>query len=380
MSQSNIQLSGNAQISVITFGPYQGELWSAFGHNGVRVYDPDRNIDWIYDWGRFDFDQANFYWNFARGKLMYSIGRTQDFGRYKNRYVYEDRFVYEQVLNLTPQEVQRYFDYLENNNLPENQEYSYNYVFENCATRIRDITQEIVPNAEFNHSYKVPEKSVRDLMDDYLDYQPWGDFVIDIALADPIDEEARAETYMFLPDYIYLSFENSFIKSDSGNIPLIRKTNKIYEPKNEPVAVGWFTPINFFVLLFFVVGFITNKNFRTLKRTHWIDVILFSFVGFLGWWFTFLWFVTDHLSMYNWNLLWAIPLHLPFVFFLKREKWRPYLARFYRYTAILNVLILVFWALIPQPLHFALVPLILTMALRAFYISYDLGRIKLPKT
>ena len=78
-----IKLSEEAQISVITFGPYQGELWSAFGHNGIRVFDPLLDMDWMYDWGRFDFEQTNFFWNFARGKMLYSIGRTQKISRCK---------------------------------------------------------------------------------------------------------------------------------------------------------------------------------------------------------------------------------------------------------------------------------------------------------
>ena len=78
-----IKLSEEAQISVITFGPYQGELWSAFGHNGIRVFDPLLDIDWMYDWGRFDFEQANFLWNFSRGKMLYSIVRTQKYPNVK---------------------------------------------------------------------------------------------------------------------------------------------------------------------------------------------------------------------------------------------------------------------------------------------------------
>ena len=72
-----LELSPKASISVITFGPFQEELWSAFGHNGIRVYDPQSNIDWMYDWGRFDFEQTNFFWNFARGHMLYSMGRTK---------------------------------------------------------------------------------------------------------------------------------------------------------------------------------------------------------------------------------------------------------------------------------------------------------------
>ena len=96
-----IKLSDEAQISVITFGPYQGELWSAFGHNGIRVYDPLQDMDWMYDWGRFNFDQPNFFWNFARGKMLYSIGRTQKYPNVKSHYIKQNRSIKEQVLNLT---------------------------------------------------------------------------------------------------------------------------------------------------------------------------------------------------------------------------------------------------------------------------------------
>ena len=72
-SQS-IPLSENAQISVITFGPYQEELYSAFGHSAIRVSDPDQGIDRAYNYGIYDFDQPNFYLNFARGFLYYKLG------------------------------------------------------------------------------------------------------------------------------------------------------------------------------------------------------------------------------------------------------------------------------------------------------------------
>ncbi|MDH5609183.1 MAG: DUF4105 domain-containing protein, partial [Cyclobacteriaceae bacterium] len=91
-----IRLSDEATISVITFGPYQSELYSVFGHSGIRVKDPARNIDWMYDYGRFDFRQKNFYLNFAKGEMRYSIGRTKEFVRLRDYYISENRFVKEQ--------------------------------------------------------------------------------------------------------------------------------------------------------------------------------------------------------------------------------------------------------------------------------------------
>ena len=369
-----IKLSDEAKISVITFGPYQGELWSAFGHNGIRVFDPLLDMDWMYDWGRFDFEQTNFFWNFARGKMLYSIGRTQKYPNVKSFYIKQNRSVKEQVLNLSQAENQAFFNSLEHNNLPENRTYLYNYVYDNCATKIRDIIQEMVPTATLDLSFKVPKKSVRDLMDDYLSDQPWGDFIIDVALAHPIDNEASANTYLFLPDYVHLALEGGTIENIVDTLPLIKDSIAINVMKNEKRTQSTFDPFNTFVLLFFIVGFVTNQNFKNKKRTHWIDVLLFSLVGLFGWWFVFLWGATSHLSMYNWNLLWALPIHLPVIFFLNQPKWRKALSRAYKFIALLNLCLLLFWALIPQPLHMALIPLILTLVLRSFYISYDLNK------
>ena len=232
----------------------------------------------------------------------------------------------------------------------------------------------MVPKATLDLSFKVPKKSVRDLMDDYLSDQPWGDFIIDVALAHPIDNEASANTYLFLPDYVHLALEGGTIENIVDTLPLIKDSIAINVMKNEKRTQSTFDPFNTFVLLFFIVGFITNQNFKNKKRTHWIDVLLFSLVGLFGWWFVFLWGATSHLSMYNWNLLWALPIHLPVIFFLNQPKWRKALSRAYKFIALLNLCLLLFWALIPQPLHMALIPLILTLVLRSFYISYDLNK------
>lgn len=375
-SQGNLQLTKNAKISIITIGPYQQEIYSAFGHAGIRLTDSLLGINWIYDYGRFNFEQENFYWNFAKGKMLYSMGKTYDFNRYLQYYSSQKRYVYEQELNLRPEEVQAFFEYLENNNLPENKEYFYNYVYDNCASRIRDVVRDAISDTViFSTSYAKKGKTVRDLMHDYLIYQPWGELIIDMGLGLQIDQVATPEVYMFLPDYVYFAFEKGVIARDSIQDSLVKKTNVLFAAQREENIIGIFTPFNSFILLFFAVGLITNRNFKTLKRSHWVDVMLFTIVGIFGWWFVFLWFGTEHLSKNNWNLLWAFPLHIPLVYFLKNEKWKPVLARVYRWIAILLSLNLVFWVVIPQPLNQALIPLVLTLILRAFYISFDLSRL-----
>ena len=131
-------LSPQAEIRVMTMGPFQQELYSAFGHSAFRVTDPVNNYDLVYNYGVFDFQQKNFYYNFLRGKMLYKLGLAR-YNRFQPRYARENRYVYEQVLNLSQEEKQIVFDFLKNNSKPENRDYMYNYVMDNCATKIRDV-------------------------------------------------------------------------------------------------------------------------------------------------------------------------------------------------------------------------------------------------
>ncbi|WP_425389783.1 DUF4105 domain-containing protein [Ekhidna sp.] len=376
LSQAQIQLSEEAEIAVITIGPYQGEVWSAFGHSGIRIKDSERRIDWFYNYGLYDFEQENFFLNFAQGLLKYKVGVTR-YDRVFRFYKSQNRFIKEQYLNLTYEEKQRFFDFLQTNVQPENAEYLYNYVYDNCATKIRDVTEELYfGRIEFDFSYKTEGKTIRDLMDDYLEYQPWGDFAIDLGLGTQIDKEASAYQYMFLPDYVYLAFSGAKISRDSIAVSLVKKEIESFTPKKEQFSNGLFTPFNTFVLLFFVVGLITHRNLKSGKRSIWVDKLLFSIVGFAGWWVVFLWFGTEHLSQPNLNILWAIPFHFPFIFFAAKEKYRQFFRRYFKVTAYWYCVLLIVWMLLPQPLHQSLVPLVLTLVLRSFYIGYDLRRSK----
>ena len=367
-------LSDQAQISMVTIGPYDPELWSSWGHCGIRVHDPLRRLDWMYDFGRFSFEQESFYWNYAKGTTFYSIGRFDDYERIRTHYLAQNRWVYEQVMDFTPAEVQRVFNYLEENNKPENREYLYNYVYDNCATRLVDVVDEVLGDkVSYDQSFMQEGQTIRDLMDEGLEYQPWGDLLIDMLLGYQIDKEADFREYLMMPKYIQESFKGAIIDRDSVQVPLVRQAIP-YEAGSQELSNGLFTPFNTFVIVFFVVGLITNRNFKTQRRSKWLDALLFSVVGLLGFVMLFLWFGTEHLSKYNYNLIWAIPFHLPAIWLLLSERFRPFLVRYFRFTGVLYACVLVFWVLFPQNLHQALIPFILTLVLRAFYISYDVGK------
>ena len=176
-------LSPEAEISVYTLGPFQAELYSAFGHSAYRVFDPVHEWDMIYNYGIFDFNQPNFYLNFAKGDPFYMLG-VQHYEQFKNAAIGENRSIVQQVLNLNQEEKQNLYNFLQWNAQPENRNYYYNYIYDNCATKIRDVIDSLfVGQVQYDYSYVIDGVTFRDLMDMYLEEQAWGDFGIDICLA-----------------------------------------------------------------------------------------------------------------------------------------------------------------------------------------------------
>ena len=76
-----ITLSPEATVSVITPEPGQEQIFTIYGHSAIRIHDPANNLDTVFDYGIFDFQDPNFSLNFAKGYLRYMVG-----GRNFNRF------------------------------------------------------------------------------------------------------------------------------------------------------------------------------------------------------------------------------------------------------------------------------------------------------
>ncbi|MCZ8355129.1 MAG: DUF4105 domain-containing protein [Cyclobacteriaceae bacterium] len=352
-------LSAEAKISVLTFGPYQGELYSAFGHSAIRVYDPVLGIDDAYNWGVFDFDQPNFYLNFAKGFLYYKLG-VFSYERMRDYYVYFNRYVHEQVLNLSEEEKQKLYQYLLWNAKPENQNYRYDYFYNNCATKVRDVLITVFDKqVNFDGSYINTDYTIRQLTDLYLQQQPWGDVGIDICLGLPMDKQATPFEYMFLPDYIESGFNHASLNGKA----LVAETKLVYESVAEVEERSWFTPTWLFSALAAFVFVISWVDYKRRKTNKLVDFTLFFVLGIIGCLLFFLWFFTDHkAAAVNFNLLWAFPLHLLFAFsqFGKNSLSKMYTT----FALILTTVTLVGWSFWPQQLNTMLIPLVILIWIR----------------
>ncbi len=359
------QLSPQAEIRIITGGPYQGELYSAFGHSAVRVYDPVAGLDLLYNYGVFDFEQPNFYLNFARGRLNYQLA-TGSYRGFIAAYRAEGRYVKEQILNLNPGQKQAYFNFLQVNALPENRTYAYDYFYDNCATRVWEgLKAALGPSLRLNSQYVATGPSIRDLCDDYLRLQPWGDVGIDLCLGLPMDKKASAYEHMFLPDYLHLAMSRAEVRDSTGWRPLVRQEVQTLAAQAQAVQGTAFRPwMAATLLLILGVGLSLWGGSRG-GFNLWFDGLFFSLLGILGWLLLGLWLLTDHrAAAQNFNLLWALPLWFPALYLLlKNRKYH----RLWLFAGIWYLLVLLSWLLWPQDLHLAFLPLAGLAAYRSFY-------------
>ena len=174
-------LSDSAFASLITCGP-GNDYYLAFGHTSIRVCDPASGIDRVYNYGTFDFDTPNLYWNFVRGYLNYCVSACS----YRNfvlSYQYEGRSLVEQRLRLTPDECRRLFDALEDNCLPDKRFYLYDFFRDNCATRARDMIVNALDNPSlFVNRTTDTNRTYRQMIYPYTVRLKWWQFGVDMLL------------------------------------------------------------------------------------------------------------------------------------------------------------------------------------------------------
>lgn len=361
-------ISDSTSISVMTLGASQVELYTAFGHSAFRVLDHKTGIDLVFNYGIFSFNQPNFYLNFARGKLLYKLGvnRYEDF---RDAYIEEERSIVEQRLNLTADEKRQLYAFLINNAKPENRDYYYNYIYDNCATKIRDVVEEVFKGrVAFDYSYVTEDLTFRQLMDLNLGQQPWGDLGIDICLGTGIDKVATGYQYMYLPEYIEKAFSKATLKRGDSLVPLVSDTDIVFSPKaSMDSQASFITPMFLFILVFAIVGFSTHQEWKTGARRKWLDFFLFFVTGFVGLLLLFLWFGTDHISQYNFNLLWAFPAQMVIAFYAFSDQPPAWLRTYLLSIVVLLGLLIVCWGFLPQMLHLSLVPIMLSIGIRALY-------------
>ena len=352
--------SSRLRISLLTCTPGE-ELYSTFGHSAFRVIDSNSVTDLVYNYGTFNFNDDGFYIKFIRGKLLYYVSE-EHFHDFAAQYRYENRGITEQVLNLSGTEKKVIRNFLNNNIKEENKFYKYDFFFDNCTSRLRDIIKKQQDSVFCNKPVMPPGSRFRQAIHEYLDRsgKAWSKLGIDILLGLPCDAVMTAEQMQFLPDNLMKSLDSS-----NNDHRLVLREENLYPIKETNDKGSFFTPLVVFSLLFvFIIamGFIKNKFTHAFLQGF--DGILFFLTGALGIVLILMWTCTDHsMCKNNFNLLWAWPTHFIMAFFVNSKK--QWVKRYFVFYGLMMMVLLLAWFFLPQQMNNALIPLVLLLIYRS---------------
>ncbi len=353
-------LSKEAEISILTCSP-GSELYSLFGHTAIRVSDPSLRFDQVFNFGTFDFETPGFYLKYAQGLLPYQLA-VSSYPFFLSGYQRENRTVYSQTLKLDSLEKQTLFDLLLENYRPENRSYLYNFLFDNCTTRSRDIVQKSLPSSITWHLANT-DKSFWNLLDEYLRISPWVKWGIHTILGQPGNRKATTFEYMFLPDYLMYGLDSA---TYNGN-PLVEKTEILYQAPPPKISNPWyFSPWFVFSSGILLLILLLQKQ-KNLKLLNTITLLFFLFTGIVGALIVFLGFFTEHpITAPNWNILWANPLNLIAMWFIFSRQFPRIIRGYLNLYLILLAIAIPVWFLAQPAVPLASFPVIVMMIYLCF--------------
>lgn len=360
----------SVRISLLTCAAGQ-EIYSLFGHTAIRYENYTRGIDAVFNYGIFNFNAPNFVFRFALGETDYQLGAS-DFERFAAEYNYLERDVWQQVLNFTPEEKERLIALLEENYRPENRVYRYNFFYDNCATRPRDLIEKAI-DGNLQYADNMTDTNIgisfRDLLHKYSEGHPWSRFGMDLCMGSKADKPIDRRLMMFVPFYVQEYFNKAqIIDKEKQARPLVLTEEKIIiTGDGEPVQSSeGFTPMQAALLLFILVCGATIYGLRRGKTLWGIDLVLFFAAGVAGCILAFLALFSEHPAVSPNYLLFVFhPLHLfclPWMLNKVRKKQR---SRYMMANFIVLTLFILLWLVIPQKFPLTVLPLALCLLIRS---------------
>jgi hypothetical protein len=329
-------------IYLVTMGPGDA-IWEKFGHNAIWVHDAATGSDVAYNWGMFDFNEADFIPRFLKGSMRYWMAGYQAQPMIA-AYAQMNRSVWVQELALTPAQRRELRDFVVWNSQPDNAYYNYNYFLDNCSTRVRDVIDRVLGgrlHATFDtvatgtsfrwHMRRLTQES-----------QPLYTGM-NLVLGEPGDRPISAWEEMFLPMKLHDYVRDVRVSAPDGTMrPLVAAEREVFTAKRAPEPAAPANLIPGYLLLGGLLGGVmallaraaaagSRGAARALATLGTLWCLLAGFVGLV---MVLTWTATDHTFMYrNENLLQLSPLSLVLMVALPRYVLRGRSAATAWYTA-----------------------------------------------
>lgn len=293
------------EVSLITYGP--GAIyWERFGHDAIRLRDRVSGESVDFNYGVFDFEDSHFLSNFARGDMLYLIDvERSDIDQ--QDYIDTGRSVVEQRLALSASQASGLRSFLIWNLQPENSTYHYDYLTDNCATRVRDALNRVLGDALRKTLVTRPaQMTYRQQIDRLMSAQPWLMLAMDVGLGPFADRPLNGWQESFLPIVLAREIRSVTVPDGKGGVrPLVASERTIAQNRLEPprtTAPNLDVPLGIAGLL--LAGTILASRSRLTALHVSLTTAYLLFAGVVGTLLLALWTLTLHRAAWgNANLL-----------------------------------------------------------------------------
>jgi hypothetical protein len=311
------QLSRNSRVWLVTLDPGK-EVYYAFGHSGIRIEDPEKHKDFLYNFGVMpDMPRLEFVVNFLKGDMPYMAVRTDFQRNYLRDSKEQNRIWYEQELFLTQEEKNKLYAQLENAVKPENCIFLYNFISRNCATLERDQLETLFASegAELRYSYTLLHETYRSLISKSLESRPLWKLIVNLLLGQAADRQLDARTSAFIPRTFSSNITSAVVVRKGVAKPLSGPVLIAGSPEvtlGQKKAEGRTVPLQFYMLVSILCALVLLKH---TKKT-WcriLDSMTFFAAGVFGLLiFILTVFSKNEACMNNYNWIWLNPLYIVF--------------------------------------------------------------------
>ena len=364
----------SVRVSVLTCSPGP-EVYSLYGHTAIRVQQD--SIDEVFNYGVFDFRKPHFTWHFVLGQTDYMIEPLP----WKYFIIDYDRrgsSITEQELNLTPSEANCLLAALIENCQPENREYRYSFLYNNCTTKVRDMVEQVV-RGSIQYPDTLPHQTAREILHHYTAQHPWAQEGNDLLLGSEMDTILSERAAMFIPKNMMQAFDGAYILSTNGDMrPLVRSKKVILEAKQQVVESEFpLSPLQA-ILVFAAICILILVLEVWTKRLWWLwDVLILLLQGIAGTLLTFMFLFSEHPGVgSNWQVWVFNPIYFIGIPLVIKAATKHKETLWYAFYFAVLALFLLFSPWIPQVFAKITVPLALCLLTRPISYYYFCHRKK----
>lgn len=322
-----LTLSPSAQFSYLAAQPSDEDVYTLYGHAGLRVCDSVQGFDVTFNYGLFNFSE-DFVPRFIQGKTDYIVLPipTSDYmSEYQGRGV-----IYELVLRTDSLQRAHLWQLLIENVQPEHRTYRYNAFRDNCSTRPLALyfatlkgenqspldTQQLT--FKFDSVSSIPSLSPttwRTAINELEASSPWLVLGTDLAMGTALDQEMSIAQRFFIPTEVARLLPHLSVATSSEGDNWVRPVQQaIAYGQPHPIAPAGLSlthPQVVFTLLLLISVIVFIYRYRRKPVAGIIEGSIYLVAGLGGSLLCYLTFLSEHpMVSPNYNLLALHPLYL----------------------------------------------------------------------